>query len=255
MQHRFTLPQLLRRSLLGIGCLALVVTACKTETEPGLEAGTDYYPLEVGTYRTYDVADSSWNSNVISVSRYQFQERVTESFTDAAGQAAYRIVRSKRNTTAEAWKDDSVMVVNLSARTVLLTRNNRRTVELVFPVQEGGDWNRDAYNNLDTITFHNRSYARVGEPLTLVSNGKTLRYEQTATTEDSGVNSDGVTLDDGVQQVSKYRQVYARNTGLVYRVKRRYFYCKAGDGSCKPTRTYIYLGHVRSETLVESGRL
>jgi hypothetical protein len=255
MPHRFTLLNVLRRSLLGLGCLALVMTACKTETEPSLEAGTDYYPLEAGTYRTYDVVDSTWNSNVTTAVRYQFRERVTESFTDAAGQAAYRIVRSKRNTAADTWKDDSVMVVNLSERTVLLARNNRRTVELVFPVRDGADWNRDAYNNLDTIAFHNRSYTRVGQPLDVTSNGKTYHYDQTVTTQDSGVNSDGVTLDDGVQQVSKYRQVYARNAGLVYRVKRRYFYCKAGDGSCKPTRSYIYLGHVRAETLVESGRI
>ncbi|OUJ74731.1 hypothetical protein BXP70_08195 [Hymenobacter crusticola] len=244
----------MRGGFVGASLLALAMTACKTETEPGLEAGTEYYPVEVGTYRTYNVIDSTWNNNVIGVTRFQFRERVAESFTDAAGQLAYRVVRSKRNATTDAWQDDSVMLVNPSVQTVLLTRNNRRTVELVFPVQEGTSWNRDAYNTLDTVTFQNRSYKRAGQPFDITTSGKTLHYEQTVTTEDSGVNSYGQIIDDGIRQVAKYRQVYARDMGLVYRVRRRYQYCPA-SGNCSPNKAYIYLGRVRSETLVESGRL
>ncbi|WP_324679365.1 hypothetical protein [Hymenobacter sp. GOD-10R] len=254
MPQRFTFSSVLRYGFVGAGLLALAVTACKTETEPGLEAGTDYYPVEVGTYRTYNVIDSTWNNNVIGVTRFQFRERITESFTDAAGQLAYRVVRSKRNATTDAWQDDSVMLVNPSAQTVLLTRNNRRTVELVFPVQEGTSWNRDAYNTLDTVTFQNRSYKRAGQPFDIITNGQPRHYDQTVTTDDSGVNSYGQIIDDGIRQVAKYRQVYARGVGLVYRVRRRYQYCPS-SGNCSPNKSYIYLGRVRSETLVDSGRL
>lgn len=254
MLQRFTLPSVLRVGFIGVSMLALAMTACQTETEPGLEAGTDYFPLEVSTYRIYNVTDSTWNGNTIGINRYQFRERVTESFTDAAGKLAYRVVRSKRISSSDAWKDDSVMLVVPSAQTVLLTRNNRRTVEMVFPVQEGTSWNRDAYNTLDTVTFHNRSYTRVGQPFDITSSGRPFHYDQTVTTEDSGVNSNGNTLDDGVLQVSKYRQVYGREVGLVYRVRRRYIYCPP-SGNCSPNKSYIYLGHVRSETLVETGRL
>ncbi|GGF08344.1 hypothetical protein [Hymenobacter cavernae] len=254
MPQRFTFFHGLQRGLLGVSLLALAATTgCKTELEPGLETGAAYYPVEVGTYRIYNVIDSTWNSNVIGVTRYQFRERITESFTDAAGKLAYRVVRSRRTLTTDAWKDDSVMQVNPSMQTVLLTRNNRRTVELVFPVQEGTSWNRDAYNTLDTVTFHNRSYVRAGQPFDATTNGQTVHYEQTVTTEDSGVNSEGQTIDDGILQVAKFRQVYARNVGLVYRVRRRYFYCPVG--ACVPNKSYIYLGRVRSETLVESGKL
>ena len=186
MLQRFTFRPVLRNAFVGVGMLALAVTACKTETEPGLEAGTDYYPVEVGTYRTYDVVDSTWNSNVVGVTRYQFRERITETFADAAGQVAYRVVRSKRNSAANAWQDDSVMVLNASEKTVLVTRSNRRTGELVFPVRLSETWNLNAYNanTQDTIIAQNRSYERVGEPYETKSGGKTYTYPLTVTTKD-----------------------------------------------------------------------
>jgi len=255
MPQRFTFSLILRRGLVGAGLLALAVTACKTETEPGLELGTEYYPVEAGTYRTYDVVDSTWNSNVVGVTRYQFRERVTDSFTDAAGQLAYRVVRSKRSTTANAWQDDSVMVLNASEKTVLLTRNNRRTVEMVFPVRVRETWNLNAFNanTRDTIIAQNRSYERVGESYETKSGGKTFSYPLTVTTKDDfGVDDE---LANNAFYLASYRQVFAKGVGPVFRVRRRYFYCKSGDGTCIPNRSYIYLGRVRTETLVESGKL
>ncbi|MGI4759949.1 MAG: hypothetical protein ACRYF0_04545, partial [Janthinobacterium lividum] len=52
----------------------------------------DYFPVVVGTYRTYAVTDSVWANARVTVSGYQLRERVAEQFTDAAGQPAYRLV-------------------------------------------------------------------------------------------------------------------------------------------------------------------
>lgn len=247
MLHHYSL---LKCRLLLAGLLTLAVAACTENHEEAPAPDNDYYPVALGAYRTYDVLDSIWTDNALTINRYQFRERVASAFEDASGQTAYRIIRSRRATSSDTWQDDSTMLVLPTASSVQLTRNNRRTVELVFPVRAAYAWNRDAFNQLDTVTAQNRRYEQIGQAF----QAGTQRYEQTVTTEDTEVNTlTGVTLDDGIQQVAKYRQVYARGVGLVFRRKRRITYCR--DGSCIPSPTNIYRGLVHRETLTESGQL
>ena len=70
-------------------------------------AGLGYYPVAVGN-RVLDVCCDRYHleqattalpvtPSVPTVSSYQFRETIAEqSFTDAAGQPAYRLVRAKR---------------------------------------------------------------------------------------------------------------------------------------------------------------
>jgi len=237
--------------LTGAGLLALLVAGCKNESEAGPEAGTDYYPLALGDYRIFSVTDSVWaNYQLQPVSRYQFRERVAERLTDASGQPAYRVIRSRRLLPTDAWQDDSVMVLAASDKTVLLTRNNRRTVELIFPVRPDRAWNRNAYNSRDTLTgIENRRYLRVGEPFGVSAGGQTFAYEHTLTTEDA----EDVNFDDGILKETKYRQVYAQGSGPVYRLRRRVNHCPEADENCNPEPHKIYVGRVRVEVLLEKG--
>ncbi|GAA3941109.1 hypothetical protein [Hymenobacter algoricola] len=234
--------------LAAAGALTLLVAGCQTETEPGPESGADYYPLAVGDYRIFAVTDSSWlNFQRQPVSSFQFRERVDEQITDASGQPAYRIVRSRRLLPTDLWRDDSVLVLSATATNVQLVRNNRRTVELVFPVRADRAWNRDAFNARDTVVAENRRYQRVGQPFTAQAGSQTFRYERTVTTDDI----EDVNLDDGLYNVAKYRQVYAQGSGPVQRVRRRLEFCNGGN--CTPDPTRIFKGRVRVETLLEKG--
>ncbi|MBW3128190.1 hypothetical protein [Hymenobacter profundi] len=247
MTQRYTRPL---GQLLLIGSLALAAVACTESNEETPAPENDYYPVTVGTYRTYAVTDSLWRDNVLTVQQFQFRERVAGTFTDASGQTAYNVIRSRRATATDAWQDDSTLVLLPTDRTLQQIRNNRRTVELVFPTRTGYSWNRDAYNALDTVTAQNRQYQQVGESYTV--NGRT--YERTVTTTDTELNTaTGTTLDDGLYNVAKYRQVYAQGVGPVARVRRRFVYC--GTGNCVPSKTNIYRGQVRRETLLETGNL
>ncbi|MBC6612890.1 hypothetical protein H8B15_18350 [Hymenobacter sp. BT507] len=247
MTHHY--PRLLSRVFV-VSLLALAAVACTENNEETPAPENDYYPVRVGTYRTYAVTDSLWRDNVLTVQQFQFRERVAGSFTDASGQTAYNVIRSRRATATDAWQDDSTLVLLPTDRTLQQIRNNRRTVELVFPTRTGYSWNRDAYNSLDTVTAQNREYQQVGEAYT--ANGRT--YERTVTTTDTELNTaTGTTLDDGLYNVAKYRQVYAQGVGPVARVRRRFVYC--GTGNCVPTKNNVYRGQVRRETLLESGNL
>jgi hypothetical protein len=240
----------------------LGMVGCKNETEAVPDQSQEYYPLAVGSYRIYDVVDSTFNANVPRVNRFQFKEEVaTEQTADATGRLVYQIIRSRRTTAADAWKVDSVITVSTSQRNVLELRNNTRRVELVFPVNEGKQWDSNAFNTLSLEDLQpdalanrdyevlNRSYLRVGQSFTINSNGKSYSYPNTVTTLNdlsnarTGVNAYYYTV---------LRNVYAQGVGPVYRARRRFIYCQTGN--CTPNPAYIYLGQSRSEVLVESGK-
>lgn len=217
---------------------------------------TDYYPVTVGTYRTYAVADSTWTNGVVTTKNYQFRERVTEQYADAAGQPAYRVVRSRRTDASAAWVDDSVLVVQPLAQAVLVTRNNVRSVDLIYPARAGRGWNAYAFTAApDTIVSRTRYYgASVGTPYTTPAAGgqAAKTYDNTVTTKS--------TLDGGTDDVNAYykrglQQVYALGVGPVLR--RRYYYetfitLPSTVQQLTPTP---YNGSSRRETLIETGKI
>ncbi|UOQ70861.1 hypothetical protein [Hymenobacter cellulosilyticus] len=225
-------------------CLApvaalLAVAGCQHDSVPRPEPETDYFPLEVGRYRTYAVLDTLWANYRPTISSFQFRETITAQITDATGQPAYRVVRARRVLPTDTWRDDSVMVLTPVRETVVLTRNNRRTVELVFPVRKDRFWNMNAFNSLDSVVAENRYYQTVGEPFQARSGGKTFSYEQTLTTALAEDNRNGA--NNAVFRTT-YEQVYAKGVGPVFRARRRFTYCADQDDKCFRTNTRIYRG-------------
>ncbi|MVN75715.1 hypothetical protein GO988_05190 [Hymenobacter sp. HMF4947] len=263
MNLRFCLPFASKLPLswawaLGVGP-ALLLSGCRHEVVVA-PAYDDYFPVVLNTYRTYAVSDSSWLNGKVTVSQYQFRERVSEQFTDAAGQPAYRLVRSKRLTPAEAWRDDSVLVVQVLPRAVLLTRNNVRTVELIYPARAGQGWNGNAFSvstfQPDTIINLTRYYGPAvgGAYTTLAAGGQPAKtYPVTVATRN--------TQPGGINDVNAYsqrgtQQVYASGVGLVWRRRFSYYtFTTSANGFQTITRGIVQNGASRSETLLETGTL
>jgi len=210
----------------------------------------------VGTYRTYAVTDSTWANAQASVVSYQLRERVTEGFVDAAGQPAFRLVRSRRASAAAQWVDDSVLVVQVLPRAVLLTRNNVRTVELIYPVQANKGWNDKAFTATpDTITSLTRFYGpTVAGPYAMPPGyGAPSTFTNTVLTK--------TTLDGGIEDINLIyqrglRQVYAAGVGLVLRRRFSYTtYVTNPDGSTTLTPGVVQNGIARREVLLETGTI
>ncbi|QKG52468.1 hypothetical protein [Hymenobacter sp. BRD67] len=186
MSSFFRLLAAYRPWALSILALPALLAGCRHEVVV-VPAYDNYFPVDVGTYRTYAVADSNWVKGALTVSNYQFRERVTEQFADAAGQPAYRLVRSKRPNSAAGWVDDSASVVQPMARAVVVTRNNIRTVALIYPAQPNKGWNDMAFSaSPDTITSLTRFYGpNVAAPYTVpAAQGQpAVTYPTTVTTK------------------------------------------------------------------------
>ena len=203
---------------------ALATTSCQQTSEPVPDLGRSYYPVAVGNFWVYAVRDTIWSHASISNqhstprdSSYQLRETITETFTDAAGQPAYRMVRAKRSNASAAWVNDSVFTLSVLPSALVLNRGNTRTVELIFPPRAGRTWNFNAFNSNynDTITAETRQFEAVGQPFSTGGGNSGLAsvtYPSTLVT----ANTNAAAENSQLRRVS-YQQVYAKGIGLVFR--------------------------------------
>lgn len=252
------------RSWLGTAVVAALVlgsaAGCKDNTVPPADRGLDYYPADVNSFWVYAVADSIWSQatptqprSVLTVNNYQFREKITGSFTDATGQPAFRLVRAKRELRTSNWVEDSVFTLKITPQTVMLTRNNLRTLELIFPVRNERLWNFNAFNNNtdDTVTAETRRYRSIGQPFTVGTGSAAKTYPQTVTTTD-----EGTAMQEDRFYVRTYRQVFAKGVGPVFRQRRRFnIYYQNSPSTGNPIffPNAYFFGFSRTESLVEYG--
>ena len=251
-----------RRFALAFTALGLSLTGCKDTVDVVPDSGTDYYPVAVGNFWVYAVADTTWSlatrstPSVRTARAFQFKETITETITDAAGQKAYRLVRARRLTPADAWRNDSVFILTANAQFVALNRNNARTLELIFPVKEGRSWNFNAFNNNsnDTITAETRQYSRVGQPFTTraVAGNPAVAYPATVTTENTGTAAANNAI-----TILNYQQVFAKKVGPVFRRRRNLMPFNYPDPNNSNNQIFVPGSYssasVRHETLIDYG--
>ncbi|AKD04816.1 hypothetical protein POKO110462_09970 [Pontibacter korlensis] len=250
----------MRRALLLLVMLATVLASCEDKyKDPDPKAmGYEYYPLEIGDYRIYNVTDIRYMSDVGDTTRFQMRERVDTTFFDQTNTLNYKIIRSIRENESRPWEDDSVYVVSKSNSMVVLTKNNTKYVKLVFPVREGVFWLGDAYNDHKENTYEPNpekrsdyynskepyTYHNVDEPFTL--NGST--YESSLTVVQGEPTESWIGFDDR-------KEVYVKDIGMVYRLFTRIIYCNATDSNdCDYGIGYKLHGHERHEELVSYGK-
>lgn len=247
----------MRKALLLLVVLAGFVAGCENKyKDPDPAAmGYDYYPLEIGNYRIYDVTDIKFRSNVGDTNRFQLRERVDTSFYDQTNQLVFKIVRSVRLSKNSNWIDDSVMVVAKTDKMVLLTKDNTKYVKLVFPVKDGGEWIGDLFNNKlaeasrttkvrDSKEVY--TYEKVGRPFSLSD----LIFDNTITVVQNNPPFD-------LTRIDERREVYAEGIGKVHRLFNRVVYCEGSEinSDCQMGVEWKQSGHERHEILVEYGKL
>src|ERR1700733_10931088 len=93
------------------------LSSCKKSTETFDTAPlSDYYPLTVGKYVTYNLDSTVVYQNfgqTATINSYQVKLVVDAQITDNLGRPAYRIIRYIRNTPTAPWiSDNTFMAVN-----------------------------------------------------------------------------------------------------------------------------------------------
>jgi hypothetical protein len=201
----------------------LLLSACKKETEElQTPALAEYVPLEVGKYITYQLDSFRYlpfSTQGITIS-YQAKYLVDAPIADNLGRPAFRIVRSIRNTSADAWQIDNSFTAVNTGNSYEFIDNNLRFLKLHWPIREGFSWKGNSYiNSTSSYTDYrflegwDYTYDSVNAPLTLGSFNldNTIKVAQ----RDEIIGNPG---DPNSYSEENYGvEYYAKGIGLVYK--------------------------------------
>ncbi len=227
--------------------ISFLFFSCKKKNEILTSAPvTDYYPLEVGKYITYDLDSTVFypsfgqRENII---HYEAQDRVEAQITDNQGRPAYRIVRYLRKDASQQWVPNNTFMAIPTETSIEFVENNLRYLKLELPVKQDFSWKGnnyiDTYSNFTDVKYledWDYIYDSVDVPLTInsVSIDITLKVLE----RDEFLGQDPSI--PGTQYAEKNYAVekYGKGIGLIYREFLHWEY--QGE---QPGRSAYYVGY------------
>ncbi len=225
-----------KKLLLG-GILGMFIWGCRSEVETPDPArlGYDFFPLELKQYAIYDVWQVIYTINdPPETTRVQLKEVVVDRYLDATKDSVYIVHRLSRANASAAWQLDSAWTARRTPYLAIRKENNVDFVKLSFPLQEKTVWNGNLYNTRGAETYQvqefDKPYALSDTiyPKTLI----VVQQDQTS-----------------LINVDQRKEVYARNTGLIYKERFVVNYDQAAIGTGK-----IESGVFLKQTLLEIGK-
>ncbi|QIP15387.1 hypothetical protein G8759_23530 [Spirosoma aureum] len=212
--------------------------SCQRESLGPASDDSAYFPLQIGDYWIYQVTQDTYSSiNPVTEHIYQVQEKISSSYNQN-GQLFFLMEESIKRTAQSDWQLTTIRTVYKNLTQAVSLDNNVPVVKLVFPIAPTTSWNTNLYNsNPDTLLRYEDQYRSF-------SLGK-LNFENTVSV--LGAN------DSTLVNLEKYRRVYARNIGLVYRENVSLVYCQA-SADCVG-KGIIESGTKQKWELVASNRL
>lgn len=185
-----------------IAFVFITAIGCKKDVDTSvIEFGYDYYPVELGTYRIYEV-DSIGHDVTSDTSQFQIRERVVEQFTDNLGQPSFRIERHKRLSGSDEWAFQTTWVEKKTTTFAQRVEENQRYIKMVFPVNEDQSWDGNAYNVFDPWMYR---YTAIGVPKSV----GLFNFSNTVTV----YQRNNVNLVD--QEIAS--EIYADGIGMIYK--------------------------------------
>ena len=201
----------------------ILFSACKESNEDFKTAElSEYYPLEVGKYITYNLdstifVDFGASSEVHS---YQVKYETDAQMTDNLGRPAYRIIRYIRNNDTQPWASDATFMATNTGTSLEFLENNFRYIKLHQPVRDNYSWKGNAYIETYSINTEFRYlddwdyiYENVDQPDQV--GGFTLDSCLTVNQRDELIGD--INDPNTYSEVNLGREKYARGIGMVYR--------------------------------------
>jgi hypothetical protein len=171
-------------------------------TDELIDLGYNYYPLDSGWIRIYQVDSISFNDNTQTIDTFRFTliENTSGKITgqDLAGhQIINRLVQT--DTSAKIQNRSSLFVVSTS-NNLQVIEDNLRIVKLVFPLGNVSTWNGNMMNNNGRKTF---ALQNIGASFT---NNDTT-FKNCITVQEAQTNN--------LIEEILIKSVYCKNLGLV----------------------------------------
>lgn len=212
----------------GFALIIFAFASCKKEsTTLDTASVSDYFPLQVGKYITYDLDSTvftNFNQNK-TIRHYQAKYEVEDTTTDNVGRKGFTIYRYLRSDSTKGWSIDNVFTAYNTGKTLEFIQDNLRFIKLAAPFDEGFSWMGNSYlafNPYRSYDFANPAfmedwnytYQDVNQPLTIGSN----TFDSTVTVFEVA-DSTGDPNVSGTEYAEKTYSIekYAKGVGLIYK--------------------------------------
>ena len=224
----------------------LVLFGCEGEylTPDSTRSGTDFFPLEVGQYRTYAVEEITFSFlETPDTNRFFLKEVVADSFSNQTKTATYRLERFSRTEQNLPWHLDSVWTATKDTRRVVVAENNIPFIKLTFPLRLSLQWDGNALNTRPEEMYELQPVTdellnEIESPLdSLLKNSITVVQE--------------ISQDTTLAKV-EVLETYAENAGLFFKKSIRLQFCST-DTACLG-QGIIEAGRKFRQTLIEHGK-
>lgn len=194
------------------------------------DLGLDYYPIELGSYRIYDVEETTYLNKVPTSESYQLRESFIEEIM-TEGELSYLLRIERRNTTDDPWLSIKSVYIRQSNFILEYRENNVSNIAMSYPVKVGRTWDGNGLNSDAEVVY---------------------RYEE-GMADNFEVDQVKVVIRDLppniVEQDQRY-EIFGRGTGLIERNFTTIEYCQSGcSGVNEPDNGVILV-----QQLVEYGK-
>ncbi len=206
-----------------ISLFILTIFSCRegtTSEDLNIEMGYEYYPLEVGKYKVYQVDSTIYDFDgdipIIIESTTFVKEELIEIRLDNEGDSIYILERFERKDPNDSWEIKDVWSTKRTENTAERFEENVRLIKMVFPVREGTDFDATLYVDENFIIFVQ------GESLEAYKNWNS-EIQTVGVPEEIGSIpfNDVATIthadDENLIEKRFSQSKYAKNIGLVYR--------------------------------------
>lgn len=168
------------------------------------EFGTDYFPLQIGTYRIYQVDGAIKNFADDSIGfSYLLKECVIDSFQNLESGISYIIDRQKKYNENDPWETDSIWTARIDAQTAVRVEHNVPVVSLTFPLEEHKTWDGNKLNGKHVDEFE---MINVGASFS----GSFESFKPTVTVIQEY-------FPDPIVNYISRKEVFCKNKGLIYK--------------------------------------
>ena len=168
------------------------------------DLGSNFFPLNVGTYSIYQVNGVRYNSMIDSTEfSYLLKEIVLDSFQNLESGKSYKIQRQKKYSENGVWEIDSLWTARKDSQTAVLVENNVPSVKLTFPLEELKSWDANKLNNNIEDEFQ---MININKPFADAFGS----YENTVTVIQEN-------LPDLIVNTISKKEIYSEDLGLVYK--------------------------------------
>lgn len=200
------IPVLLIASII----IMLTYGACKTHTEEIVLKGPEYFPIETGSVKYYQIDTFFYNdfTNTTDTVSNLYREEIKEKLINASGDSFYRVELSLFNKVKNIWEGRQSFSRFITGNYAIENINNKPEIKMLFPISQYKIKGSSYVWNLHMLTNED------------VTNVKYISVFKSFNNDLAQFN-DCVTI--GLQSPEKgvvnnlREEVYAKGIGLVYR--------------------------------------